>query len=73
MTPNVYTYIVDLPPTITEMVVPCLDGYTVYLDSKLSYSGRVQAFLHALRHIEADDWSKTDVQEIEQEAHNGHS
>lgn len=66
---NVYVYIVDLPDRVDEMVAPCIDGYTVYLSTRLSYAGRVRAYHHAIRHIEGNDWDKTDVQQIEYEAH----
>ena len=66
---NVYVYIVDMPTTANEMVMPCSDGYTVYLNAKLSYRGRVKAYLHAMKHIERNDWEKDDVQQIEYEAH----
>lgn len=66
---NIYVYIVDLPDRIDEMVTPCADGYTVYLNARLSYTGRTRAYCHALRHIERNDWSKADVQMIESDAH----
>ena len=64
---STYVYLVDLP--VDEMVAPCSDGYTIYLNARLSYRGRVKAYLHALEHIERSDWEKTDVQKIEAEAH----
>ena len=51
------------------MVTPCLDGYTVYLNARLSYSGRVRAYHHAIRHIERNDFEAENVQKIEEEAH----
>jgi len=51
------------------MVTPCLDGYTVYLNARLSYAGRVRAYHHAIRHIERNDFENDDVQKIEEEAH----
>jgi len=66
---NVFVYIIDLPPNVSEMVVPCFDGYTVYLDAKLSQRGKIEAYRHALRHIERDDWNNTDVQHIERKNH----
>ena len=66
---EVYVYIVDLPDRVDEMVAPCLDGYTVYISSRLSYTGRVRAYCHALRHIERNDFEMDDVQRIELEAH----
>ena len=66
---EVYVYIVDLPDQVDEMVTPCLDGYTVYLNARLSYSGRVRAYHHAIRHIERNDFEAENVQKIEEEAH----
>lgn len=66
---NIYVYLVDLPVDVSEMVTPCMDGYTVYLNARLSYAGRVRAYHHAIRHIEGNDWRKENVQEIEKDAH----
>jgi len=66
---EVYVYIVDLPDRVDEMVTPCIDGYTVYLNARLTYAGRVRAYHHAMRHIERNDFEGFDIQEIETEAH----
>lgn len=54
------------------MVTPCTCGYTIYLNARKSYSDRVEAYLHALRHIENGDFdydnTKT-VSEMEMIAH----
>lgn len=54
---NIYLYCVDIPGRIEEMVMPCADGYTVYVDIKLSQEQRLDAFNHALEHILKDDWN----------------
>lgn len=69
MADNVYVYIIDLPDRVNEMITPCLDGYTVYLNARLTYAGRVRAYHHALRHIDKNDFEKCIVQEIEKDAH----
>lgn len=51
------------------MVTPCLAGYTVYINDKLSPEGRRAAYRHALYHIVNRDFEKSDVNEIEAEAH----
>ncbi len=51
------------------MVCPCLSGYTIYIDDKLSPKGRRDAYRHALFHIMNRDFEKTDVNEIEVNAH----
>lgn len=66
---NIYVYLVDLPDRVNEMVTPCFDGYTVYLNARLSYAGRVRAYHHAIGHIERNDFEKYDVQQIEEESH----
>lgn len=69
MTDEVFVYIIDLPPKISEMVCPCDGGYCVYLNARLSQAAREQAYRHAMWHIENNDWERDDVQQIELEAH----
>lgn len=69
MTDDVYVYIVDLPDGINEMVTPCATGYTVYIDDKLSPEGKRVAYRHALYHIVNHDFEKSDVNDIEVNAH----
>lgn len=66
---NIYVYFLNLPPGINEMVTPCLEGYTVYIDARLDEAHRLEAYNHALAHIHNDDYSKADVQQIESDAH----
>ncbi len=49
--------------------MPCADGFTVYIDDSLDEYGRMDALAHALRHIKSEDWNKSNVQEIEEKAH----
>ena len=67
--PDIFLYFVRLPAGINEMVVPCLDGYTVYIDEDLDRAHRVSAYRHAGYHILNDDHSAADVGEIEERAH----
>ena len=69
MDDDIYVYLVDLPTAVPEMIAPCAGGYTIYLNAKLSYQDRVKAYLHALGHVVHGDWEKSDVQDIEQDAH----
>ena len=72
MAEDIYVYLIDMPTNISEMITPCSGGYTVYLNARKSYSERVQAYLHALRHVERGDFDydncKT-IQQIEYETH----
>lgn len=69
MTDDVFIYFVDLPNGINEAVIPCFCGYTIYIGKNLPYEEQVKAYQHALFHIQNDDFSKMDVQEIESDAH----
>lgn len=66
---DIYVYLVDLPSSVPEMIAPCFGGYTIYLNARLSYQDRVRAYLHALEHVERNDWEKNNVQDIEKDAH----
>lgn len=66
---EIYTYCTELPSGVAEMVTPCFGGYTVYIDSTLTFEERMRAFRHALHHIEHEDFDKDDVQQIEAVAH----
>jgi hypothetical protein len=68
--PRIFTYFVHLPDGIREAVMPCADGFTVYISDTLDDVGRIHALSHALRHIKSEDWNKSDVQEIERRCHN---
>ena len=69
MTDDVHVYVINLPDGINEMITPCSDGYTIYIDDKLSPEGRRRAYAHALYHINHHDFEKEDVNQIEIEAH----
>lgn len=66
---RIFYYIVDMPNKTREMVTPCQDGYTVYINENLSPEGRKEAFRHALWHIRNNDFEKENVQDIEAKAH----
>ena len=66
---DIFTYLAPLPSGVREIVAPCADGYTVYLDESLTLEGQMEAYRHALYHIEHEDFSKDNIQSIELEAH----
>lgn len=68
---EIYAYIVRLPDGIDEIVVPCYDGHTVYLDERLDRARMLKKYEHAVGHIRGKDWEKDDVQSIESEVRNG--
>jgi hypothetical protein len=63
--------ILDFPTTkVTETVTQNADGsYTIFLNSRMTQERQLESYLHAMRHITNNDFEKTDVQEIESEAH----
>lgn len=66
---NIFIYFVKLPAHVKEMIAPCYDGYTIYLDSNLDEIQQVEAYNHALSHIVNRDFEKFDVNAIEFNAH----
>ena len=66
-----FIYLANLPSGINEMVVPCPDGYTVYISERLDQLRRLEAVRHALHHIKNRDFENAgaDVQEIEAAAY----
>lgn len=62
----------ELPAGVHEMVTPCADGYTVYIDISLDEPHRLAAYNHALDHIRNGDFDADNirsVQEMEAAAH----
>ena len=70
MTDNIYLYFVPLPVGIHEMITPCFDGYTIYLNSVDTYEQHKKSFFHAIKHIFSDDFDHSNIQDIEANAHN---
>lgn len=66
---DIFVRLAKLPCGINEFVTPCLDGYCVYINDKLTERGRMEAYRHAVKHINGNDFEKIDVQEIESCAH----
>lgn len=66
---ELFTYYTNLPKGINEMVAPCYDGYTIYIDRRLSKEGQHKALCHAMKHIINKDFHKSDVSSIENTAH----
>lgn len=71
MTPEVNVVLIDFKSTMTkELVTPNEDGsYTILLNSRMASNQLEEAYQHAMRHIENNDFEKHDVQQIEAVAH----
>ena len=66
MTQVVNCQIINFPNCGNEMIVENEDGsYTVLINAKLSYVGRLRAYEHAMKHIKDCDFEKDDIQKIE--------
>lgn len=70
MAEDIYVYLHELPDGINEAVLTCSGGYTIYIDPRQSKAGCIRSYQHALEHINKTDFEKTDVQNIEFDAHN---
>lgn len=62
--------VVFMDMSANEAVTENEDGsYIIFINARLNYEKQLQAYLHALKHIAGDDFSKEYVQEIEHNAH----
>lgn len=52
---DIFVYYAPMPEGMDELVLPCLDGYTIYINDKLPQERQNLSFLHALGHIERGD------------------
>lgn len=56
--------------TVNEVVTENEDGsYTIFINSRMNYEKQMKAYLHAMKHINGDDFQKDNVQSIECLAH----
>lgn len=70
MTPDVNIVLMDIDFKTNEVVTENEDGsYTIVINARLSEDGRAQAYKHAMHHIKNTDFSKSNVQQIEYDAH----
>jgi len=70
MNDRIFTYLIDMPTRVHEAVCPCADGYTIYLNARLSKERQEEAYNHAMKHIANNDFEgEEDVQTIEARAH----
>ncbi len=67
MRDDVYVYLRDdLPPNINEMVSPNTDGtYTILINARLNDIMRLDAYNHAVKHIENGDFDIDNVDTVD--------
>ena len=66
---DIFIYFVPLPNTVHEMVTPCIEGYTIYLNLNDDLDTQKKGYEHALNHINNRDFDGGNVQEIEIDSH----
>ena len=67
---NINVQLLNMDTKIPEQLVKNDDdSYTVFLNARLSQESRIKSYMHALRHIERNDFDKLSVQNIEVNAH----
>ena len=63
--------LIRFPTTkVHEAVTPNEDGsVTIFIDKNMTFEEQKKRLLHALQHIQGNDFEKESVQEIESDAH----
>ena len=70
MTENVNVVLLNMENGIHEQVTKNRDGsFTVFLNLKDSFETQKQSYKHAMGHVQNDDFQKSNVQDIEFQAH----
>lgn len=67
---DINVQLLNMDTKIPEHLVKNEDeSYTIFLNAKLSHENQLKSYYHALKHIESNDFSKVNVQEIETGSH----
>lgn len=53
---RIFVYLIKMPHGISEAVLPCEDGYTIYLEESLTREELIRAYDHAISHIDNGDF-----------------
>lgn len=70
MRDDVFVYYVPFPDGVHSVCTPCVDGYNIYINDKLSSMEAQAAYIHELIHIDHGHFERDiDVDEIERETH----
>lgn len=66
LTEDIGVYFLDFDCNIREQIVCNEDGsFSIFINSRLNWEQQMRAYQHALVHIAADDFRKSDVDSIE--------
>lgn len=67
---DINTKIIDMDVLVGEQITANSDGsYTIFLNARLSHERQLEAYAHALRHIQNEDFNKDNADMIELAAH----
>ena len=55
--------------SVNEMITPCENGYSVCMKEELPEEKKVEALYHAYVHKKNNDFTRSDIQDIEARAH----
>ena len=67
---DINTQLIDMDVLVSEQISKNSDGsYTIFINARLSHERQIEAYAHALRHIQENDLAKENADQIEVEAH----
>lgn len=67
---DINTQLIDMDVLVSEQISKNSDGsYTIFINARLSHERQIEAYAHALRHIQENDFEKENADQIEVEAH----
>lgn len=67
---DINTQLIDMDVLVSEQISKNSDGsYTIFINARLSHERQIEAYAHALRHIQENDFEKENSDQIEVEAH----
>lgn len=67
---DVNVQIINMDTKIPEQIVKNKDdSYSIFINAKLSHDRQIEAYYHAIKHIENGDFEKENADKIELNAH----
>lgn len=67
---DINTQLIDMDVLIGEQIIKNVDdSYTILLNSRLSHERQLECYLHAINHIQSNDFEKSNSNIIELDAH----
>lgn len=67
---NIQVQLINFPTKGNEAITKNEDdSYTIFINARLSHEKQLEAYWHAMKHIQNGDFEKTDADKIEFDAH----